>query len=173
MSDPLDGTNYVDTGGGGAQAAMTAARAPEPHPTTRSEGVNAVSQRGGVVTVQGPGLQLLAECVRAAIREASARGTSTQHLRRLHATVITAMSATGHKDADSVTAAPDWKGPDASDWLDVADIAAALGVGRRQARRIAQQLHSCNAAKRIGNSWAARQAPVRALALERQRKEPQ
>jgi len=137
-----------------------------------------VQQHGGAITVQGEvGLQLLAHCIRSAIREASARGVSTRALRRFHATVIAALSATsgtaksgtGHEVANSVTAATESNRRGASDWFDVAETAAVLGVGRRQAQRIAQKLHGSGAARRIGTAWALRQAPVRALALERQR----
>jgi hypothetical protein len=58
---------------------------------------------------------------------------------------------------------------DADDWIDVAEAARILTVSRRQVQRLALSLTPGDA-KRIGNVWALRKAPVLALAEERRRK---
>lgn len=131
-----------------------------------------VQQMGGAVLVQSP--EMLAAvygCVRAGIERRSRDGLASGHLAELQKLLRRAhMSATRHELVSYQVVESHSEGQDGGDWIDVAEAAAELALGRRQTQRLAQQLARRALAKRIGNSWALNRAPVLALAEQRKRK---
>jgi hypothetical protein len=130
-----------------------------------------VQQVGPALLVQGKeGLDQLAKCVLAQIREMQRNGYSpapyAQLLRTIHAA---RMSQPRHEFASYQLVETHSESQDADDWIGVTEAAQALGVGIRQMQRLAHSL-SPGQAKRIGKSWTLKRAPVLALAAERQRK---
>jgi len=132
-----------------------------------------VQQVGGAVLVQGrEGLDQFAKCVLAQIRETQRNGYSVEPYAQLLRTIHTARmsgSANGHELASYQVVQSHSDGQDVDDWIDVAEAAELLAVSRRHVRRLAPSL-SAGGAKRIGNTWALRKAPVLALAEQRRRR---
>jgi hypothetical protein len=131
----------------------------------------AVQQVGGFVVVQGDCLQHLMASVLALMREMQRNGYAPPSalvdlLTKAHAA---RMSQPRHEFAGYEVVEAHSEGQDVDDWIDVAEAAEVLAVTRRQVQRLAPSL-SPGDAKRIGNSWAFRKAPVLALAAERRRR---
>jgi hypothetical protein len=130
-----------------------------------------VQQNGDAVIIQGrDGLDQIAKCVLAQIREVQRNGYSVEPYAQLLRTIHAArMSDNGHELASDQLLQSHSESQDVDDWIDVTAAADVLAVSPRQVRRLAPSFTPGNA-KRIGNSWALKQAPVLALAEERKRK---
>jgi hypothetical protein len=131
----------------------------------------AVQQVGGAVVVQGDCLQHLIASVLALIREMQRNGYAPPSaladlLTKAHAA---RMSQPRHEFASYQVVESHSEGQDVDDWIDVAEAATVLAISRRHVQRLAPSL-SPGDAKRIGNSWALRKAPVLALANERRKR---
>jgi hypothetical protein len=130
-----------------------------------------VQQCGSAVLIQGDGLEDIAKCILARIRESQRNGYSIEPYARLLTSVHAArMSAARHEFATYVLSEQESEGQDVVDWFSVEEAAAVLALSRRQTQRVAQQLFRAGLAKRIGTTWALKRAPVLALKLERDRK---
>jgi hypothetical protein len=116
-----------------------------------------VQQVGGAIIVQGQhGLDQLAKCVLAQIRETQRNGYSVVPYAELLRTIHSArMSQPRHELASYQLVQAHSESQDVDDWIGVAEAAEALGVGIRQMQRLAHSL-SPGQAKRIGNSWTLR-----------------
>jgi len=84
-------------------------------------------------------------------------------LHELRAALYRAMSAGGHKDADSPFEQQCYNGQ-CGDLIDSAEAAHLLKVSRRQARRLVHGLEGA----RCGSIWLTRRSAVLALAQERE-----
>lgn len=129
---------------------------------------SSVQPVGDTIVVQGPeALSDLARCVLARIRLDRLNGASPARYAGLLAAIHTAMSESGHEDAEPAARQTHSTSQDGDDWMSTTQAAQLLGVTPRQARRLAPRM---SGGVRVGNTWVFAKAPVLALAEQRKRK---
>jgi len=125
-----------------------------------------ITQRDGVVTVQGDAVPMLYRCVLAGIARHHRDGLSSPPLlHQLRAALFRAvMSVPRHELADAGTAAPCCACQNGS-LIGTAQAAEILSLSPRQVTRLAAQ--NVGLGRRLGRAWVLRSGAVLALAERR------
>lgn len=130
-----------------------------------------VMQVGGAVLIQGKeGLDQIAKCVLAQIRELNRNGYSSAPYAQLLTTIHAArMSQPRHELVSYQLVESHSDSQDVDDWIDVAEAAAILEISGRQMQRLAREFAPGHV-RSIGTSRALKRAPVLALATQRRKR---